>query len=76
MSNYCSGCYYVRTRRYGEKACPFNSLYWDFFDRNKRVLENNPRVGMAYRNLKTMSAVEIAEIKKQAKYYKENSDTL
>jgi deoxyribodipyrimidine photolyase-related protein len=76
MSNYCLDCYYFRTRRYGEKACPFNSLYWDFFDRNKSVLKNNPRVGMAYRNLEKMSTAEIGEIKKQANYYKENSNAL
>jgi deoxyribodipyrimidine photolyase-related protein len=76
MGNYCSGCYYVRTKRYGERACPFNSLYWDFFYRNKNFLKNNPRVGIAYRNLKKMSDEEISEIKKQAKYYKENSETL
>jgi deoxyribodipyrimidine photolyase-related protein len=49
MSNYCEGCYYDRTKRTGEKACPFNSLYWNFHDRHRAKLEKNPRLGMVYR---------------------------
>jgi len=30
MSNYCKGCHYNHKERVGEKACPFNSLYWNF----------------------------------------------
>lgn len=34
MSDYCDACAYKWNRRYGEGACPFNSLYWDFFHRH------------------------------------------
>ena len=30
MSNYCTNCTYSHTIKLGEKACPFNSLYWNF----------------------------------------------
>jgi deoxyribodipyrimidine photolyase-related protein len=49
MSNYCEGCYYDRTKRSGDKACPFNSLYWQFHQRHRVKLEKNPRLGMVYR---------------------------
>ena len=31
MSDYCKGCDYDKKLRTGERACPYNSLYWDFF---------------------------------------------
>lgn len=46
MSNYCSTCFYKSKDKTGEKSCPFNSLYWNFFDRNASKLRNNPRIGM------------------------------
>ncbi len=49
MSNYCDGCKYDPKKRYGEGACPFNSLYWHFYDRHRDTLANNPRIGMMYR---------------------------
>ncbi len=49
MGHYCSGCYYNPKQKTGEKACPFNALYWHFYDRNREVLSTNPRVGMMYR---------------------------
>lgn len=49
MSHYCKNCFYDKKLKTGEKACPFNSLYWHFYDRNRDKLEKNPRIGMAYR---------------------------
>jgi len=46
MSNYCSSCKYDVKQRIGPKACPFNSLYWHFIDRNKDILKGNNRMGM------------------------------
>ena len=54
MSDYCSGCYYKVKERTGEKACPFNSLYWHFMDRHRDKFGKNPRIGMVYRNLDKM----------------------
>jgi deoxyribodipyrimidine photolyase-related protein len=31
----------------GEKACPFNSLYWNFYNKNEDKLAK-PRIGMMY----------------------------
>ncbi|GIV28013.1 MAG: cryptochrome/photolyase family protein [Bacteroidia bacterium] len=49
MSNYCKGCYYDKSKKTGGKACPFNSLYWNFYDSNRKLLEKNPRIGMMYK---------------------------
>ncbi|MEY3182639.1 MAG: hypothetical protein RLZ35_624 [Pseudomonadota bacterium] len=32
----------------GEKACPFNALYWDFLVRNRKKLDKNPRIAYIY----------------------------
>ncbi len=50
MSDYCGDCHYVSSEKTGEKACPFNSLYWDFMLRHRDRFERNPRIGMIYRN--------------------------
>jgi deoxyribodipyrimidine photolyase-related protein len=54
MSDYCKGCHYDKKARTGERACPYNALYWDFFERHARRLSNNQRLGMVYRNLNNM----------------------
>ncbi|WP_300759665.1 cryptochrome/photolyase family protein [Janthinobacterium sp.] len=66
MSDFCKGCHYDKKARIGDKACPFNALYWDFFHRNARVLERNPRIGMAYRQLEKMEDAAILDFKQQA----------
>lgn len=54
MSDYCSGCHYKVKERTGEKACPFNSLYWHFMHRHRDKFGKNARIGMVYRNLDKM----------------------
>ena len=72
MSNYCSSCYYNPKERTGEKACPFNSLYWNFHYQQKDLLSKNPRIGMVYRNLDKMDKKVLTAILKQAKHYLKN----
>src|SRR5471030_842250 len=76
MSDYCKGCHYDKKARIGERACPFNALYWDFFHRNARVLERNPRIGMAYRQLEKMDEAAIADFREQARGMLANLDEL
>jgi deoxyribodipyrimidine photolyase-related protein len=66
MSNYCAGCHYSHKERYGEKGCPFNSLYWDFLMRHESKLSSNPRIGMGYQLLKKMPEKEKADIRTRA----------
>ena len=76
MSDYCKGCHYDKKARIGERACPFNALYWDFFHRNTSTLARNPRIGMAYQQLTKMDAAAIAEFQVQAQRMLENLDEL
>lgn len=76
MSNYCKGCHYDKKKRHGEGACPFNSLYWDFYSRHADKLARNPRIGMAYQAMKKMDPQELSLTLKQAAYYKAHADEL
>ena len=66
MSNYCKGCHYDRKAREGDRACPFNSLYWDFFARNAGKLSTNPRLGMVYRQLEKMEGTALGSLQVKA----------
>ena len=50
----------------GEKACPFNALYWDFLARNKGALSSNPRMSLSYKNLVRKTRDELNDIRKKA----------
>lgn len=54
MSDYCKDCHYDKKVKTGDRACPFNALYWHFYDRHRVSFERNPRIGMAYRQLEKM----------------------
>lgn len=56
MSNYCKNCNYSVAKKFGEKACPFNYLYWDFLNRNREKLKSNHRVSMMYKTYDRMSS--------------------
>lgn len=60
----------------GDAACPFNALYWDFFDRHTERFQHNPRIGMAYRQLEKMPTSEREAIRAQAKSLRERINDL
>lgn len=74
MSNYCNQCAYDAKKKTGHGACPFNSLYWNFYEVNRSKLEKNPRIGMAYRMLDKMSNKQ--ELLSQAGLYLEDIENL
>ena len=76
MSDYCNTCIYKWNKRYGEGACPFNSLYWHFFHRNRRRLKKIPRIGMMFRTWDRMGHREQSRILHQADTYRERLDRL
>ncbi len=76
MSDHCAGCFYNPKKRIGEKACPFNSLYWNFHIQHEDKLRKNPRIGMVYRNLDKMDNIEKVRIISQAESYLEQVDEL
>jgi deoxyribodipyrimidine photolyase-related protein len=76
MSDYCSHCVYQPKERTTEMACPFNSLYWDFYLRHEDKLRNNPRIGMMYMQLDKMKDAEKKAIQEKAFALKQNANTL
>jgi deoxyribodipyrimidine photolyase-related protein len=66
MSNYCGDCRYDLTRRTGDNACPFNTLYWDFMVRHRKRFEGNRRMVMALKNVDRVDATEKKLIRKRA----------
>ena len=76
MSDYCTSCQYNKSLKYGERACPFNSLYWHFYHRHRDKLFNNPRIGMMYKTWDRFSDEEKSKVLNQAEIYLTNIDTI
>lgn len=76
MSDYCKGCYYDKKKREGERACPFNALYWDFFIRHDKKLSSNFRLGMVYRQIEKMDESSIEALQTQAQQIRAGIDQL
>jgi deoxyribodipyrimidine photolyase-related protein len=76
MSSYCVGCYYDHSKKAGARACPFNSLYWNFYNKHEDKLGKNPRIGMMYTIWNKMQPQAKAELLEQADYYLNNINDL
>ena len=76
MGTYCTKCHYNSKEKLGEKACPFNSLYWNFYAKNESLLRSNPRIGMAYVTLDKMQPEAKTEMLQQAEKYLSNLNEL
>jgi deoxyribodipyrimidine photolyase-related protein len=62
MSDYCSSCAYDPKLKTGPRACPFNTLYWDFVGRNEASLGRNPRMGPVFATWRKMDEARKQEI--------------
>jgi len=67
MSNYCGSCRYDAKMKTGAKACPFNTLYWNFLDRHEPQLARNPRTVLMARNVSRLSPAEREAIRSSAR---------
>jgi deoxyribodipyrimidine photolyase-related protein len=76
MSSYCPTCFYDKEKRTGDKACPFNSLYWNFYSKHESKLSKNPRIGMMYKVWQKMDPDTKTKLLEQAEYYLENINAL
>lgn len=66
MSNYCKGCHYKVSKKTGEDACPFNSLYWNFLDEKQSFFKDNQRMRMMLSLLHKMDKETLIQHKKRA----------
>ena len=76
MGDHCSGCHYDKKAKTGERACPFNALYWDFFERHRARLGGNPRLSMVYRQLDQMAPEALQGLRDQATHTLQRLETL
>jgi deoxyribodipyrimidine photolyase-related protein len=76
MSDYCSSCYYSKKEKVGEKACPFNSLYWNFIDQHIEKWEKNHRMGMMVANWKKQDPEQKVKILERAQHVLDNINTI
>jgi deoxyribodipyrimidine photolyase-related protein len=75
MSDYCSGCAYDVRAGTGDRACPFNFLYWDFIARHRDRLVGNPRMAMPVRTLSHMQPDKLAAMRAQAAAFLDAMDS-
>ena len=76
MSHYCTQCTYDHKKKIGDKACPFNSLYWNFIEEHREKLEKNQRMSMIYRVWDKNSPESKNQLIEQAAHYLERIATL
>lgn len=69
MSDYCKDCKYDVKQKEGDDACPFNYLYWNFFLKNQKKLEKNPRLWTVFSNIKKMSQKKKSQIRNNSKKF-------
>ncbi len=74
MSNNCSKCFYNVKEKFGEKACPFNTLYWNFLDEKRDYFKGNQRMAMMMNLLNKMNPEELYKIKVKANEIIDNLD--
>ncbi len=76
MSDYCQDCLYDPNLRYGDRSCPFNSLYWAFYHCNRHLLEKNARIGIIFRVWDRFSTPERLKILEQAQLFLDKIESL
>ncbi|MGP1275548.1 MAG: cryptochrome/photolyase family protein [Caulobacterales bacterium] len=72
MSNHCGKCRYDVKAKAGEKACPFNYLYWNFMIENEGRLKGNRRLGPILSNLNRFSDERRREIQSDSARFLES----
>ena len=73
MSDYCKKCFYDNRDTFGEKACPFNSLYWDFLLQHEKEFSKNQRMNMIMNGLNKKDSSWKAAICKRANELRKNN---
>ncbi|MBT8256356.1 MAG: cryptochrome/photolyase family protein, partial [Bacteroidia bacterium] len=74
MSNYCGGCSYKVSKKTGDDACPFNSLYWNFLSEKRSHFEDNRRMNMMLSMLDKMDDKTLAAHQDRARDIIKNPD--
>ena len=65
MTDHCGSCRYDPTKRVGDDACPYTTLYWDFLDRHRDRFESNHRMARAVAGLDRLG--DLPEVRSRAR---------
>ena len=76
MGDYCDQCHYNPKTKTDDDSCPFNALYWNFFDSQREKLHSNFRLGMVYRTYDKMNATVKTGIREKAQSLLNNINEL
>ena len=76
MGDYCQNCSYNEKTKTDSDSCPFNALYWDFFNRHRNKLSNNFRLGMVYRTYDKMDDLQKGKLSDRAHHVLQNLESL
>jgi deoxyribodipyrimidine photolyase-related protein len=74
MSNYCDGCSYNPDLKSGPGACPFNLLYWNFYDTHADRFAKNPRTAMPVRSWRKRPEADRVKIVSEARAFLDSLD--
>jgi len=69
MSDYCQHCDYDVKDAVGDRACPFNALYWDFMARHATRFAGNQRMAMPLRTLERMDPARVQALRDRARAF-------
>lgn len=69
MGNHCASCQFDPKQREGPKACPFHSLYWNFFGQHAKLFGKNPRIGMMVRIWEKKTPADQKQIRQNALHF-------
>lgn len=69
MSDYCRNCVYDVKKKVGPRACPYNSLYWDFLARHEPKLAGNQRLRNQYATWRRMGPEKQAAYREWAQRF-------
>jgi deoxyribodipyrimidine photolyase-related protein len=69
MGNHCASCQFDPKQREGPKACPFHSLYWNFFGQHAKLFGKNPRIGMMVKIWEKKTPADQKQIRQNALHF-------
>lgn len=69
MGNHCASCRFDPKKKDGPDACPFHSLYWNFFGQHAKLFGKNPRIGMMVKIWEKKPSAEQKEIRQKAQRF-------
>jgi len=72
MGHYCAQCRYDPKVAFGEEACPFTTLYWDFLARHEKKFATNRRMTFQLKNLHRKDVLDLKKIRKHAETLNKN----